>query len=320
MNSDNWRPLASREVLERRALLLRQIRSFMAERGVLEVETPYLGGAAATDPNIHSLTLSVQHPGDNRTVRRYLHSSPEFAMKRLLASGSGPIFQICRVFRDHETGRVHNPEFTMLEWYRPGFEHHRLMDEVNALLQSLGIAKAGRIAYGQAFMDRVGLDPHSADTDCLVRRAAALGFISEPADDAALLDFLFSELVAPALGRGGAMFVHDYPVHQAALARVRPGKPPVAERFELFINGVEIANGFHELTDAAEQRRRFERDNQRRRSVNFPVLPMEEHLLQALAHGLPECAGVALGVDRLLMTLCGAERLDQVLAFPFDRA
>ena len=319
MNSD-WQPLATREVLERRALLLRQIRSFMAERRVLEVETPHLSQSAVTDPNLHSLTLAVRRPDADVTLRCYLHTSPESPMKRLLASGSGPIYQIARVYRGDESGRIHNPEFTLLEWYHPEFDHARLMDEVAELLQSLGITVAGRTTYGQAFMDKVGLDPHDVDTDCLVRRAAALGFLSEPADDGTLQDFLFSELVVPSLGREGAVFVHDYPVHQAALARIRPGKPPVAERFELFINGMEIANGFHELTDATEQRRRFERDNKRRRATNLPAMPMDEHLLQALAHGLPDCAGVALGVDRLLMVLCGATRLDQVLAFPFDRA
>lgn len=319
MKSD-WQPLATREVLERRALLLRWIRSFMAERGVLEVETPHLSQSAATDPNIHSLTLALRRPEQDVTVRCYLHTSPEFPMKRLLAAGSGPIYQISRVYRGEESGRLHNPEFTLLEWYRPGFDHVRLMDEVADLLRGLGLAVASRVTYQQAFMDKVGLDPHSANTDCLVRRAAALGFLSEPADDATLLDFLFSELVAPSLGGDGAQFVHEYPLHHAALARVRPGRPPVAERFELFIHGMEIANGFHELADAAEQRRRFDQDNQRRRAAGLPAMPMDDHLLQALAHGLPDCAGVALGVDRLLMVLCGAARLDQVLAFPFDRA
>lgn len=315
-----WRPLATRELLERRARLLQHLRAFMAERGVLEVETPHLSRAAATDPNIHSLTLSVHRPGDNVTVRCYLHTSPEFPMKRLLAAGVGPIFEICRVYRGHESGRLHNPEFTMLEWYRPGWDHHGLMDEVAALLHSLGVAVTERVAYGQVFKDRVGLDPHTADTDCLVRRAAALGFISEPADPAILLDFLFGELVTPHLGRGGAVFVHDYPMHQAALARVRPGDPSVAERFEVFLHGMEIANGFHELADAAEQRRRFEQDNLRRRSAGHAAMPLDDNLLAALDHGLPDCAGVALGVDRLLMVLAGATHIDQVLAFPFDRA
>lgn len=318
--SNAWRPLASRELLERRALLLRDLRAFMAGRGILEVETPHLSCAAATDPNIHSLTLSVHRPQDDVTVRCYLHTSPEFPLKRLLAAGMGSIYEICRVYRGHEAGRLHNPEFTMLEWYRPGLDHHGLMNEVADLLRVLGVHDLQRVTYADAFSRCVGLDPHSVDTDCLVRRAAALGFISEPPDPAVLLDFLFSELVAPTLGRGGAAFVHDYPLHQAALARIRPGNPPVAERFELFMEGVEIANGFHELADAAEQRRRFEQDNQRRRAAGHGAMPLDEHLLAALAHGLPDCSGVALGVDRLLMVLSGATHIDQVLPFPFARA
>jgi lysyl-tRNA synthetase class 2 len=319
MDSD-WQPLATRAVLERRASLLRQLREFMAQRGILEVETPCLSAAATTDPNISSIPVVIRGPGGREAQRRYLHTSPEFPMKRMLAAGSGPIFQICRVFRDAEAGRIHNPEFTMLEWYRPGFDHFRLMDEINELLQSLGLPAAGRVTYGDVFSGKVGLDPHAADTACLVRRAAALGFLSEPADDAALLDFLFSELVAPSLGRETPQFVFDYPVHQAALARIRPAQPPVAERFELFINGMEIANGFHELGDAVEQRRRFDQDVYRRRAAGLVVPPCDERLLQGLAQGLPECAGVSVGVDRLLMVLCGTTRLDQVLAFPFDRA
>ncbi len=319
MNRD-WQPQATRELLEQRAQLLHRIRAFMEGRGILEVETPHLSRAAPTDPHIHSLTLSVRRPQDDLTVRCWLHTSPEFPMKRLLAAGSGPIYQLCRVYRGEEAGRLHNPEFTLLEWYRPGFDHVALMDEVADLLKSLGVTEVQRMSYGEIFSARVGLDPHSADIDCLVRRAAALGFLSEPADPAVLLDFLFSELVAPGLGQGGAVFVHDYPQHQAALARVRPGNPPVAERFELFMNGMEIANGFHELADVAEQQRRFEQDNQRRRAAGLPAMPLDEHLLAALAHGLPDCAGVAVGVDRLLMALTGAARIDDVLAFPFDRA
>lgn len=319
MNHD-WRPQATRELLERRAALLARLRAFMAERGILEVETPHLSRAAATDPHIHSLTLSVRRPGDDVAVRCWLHTSPEFPMKRLLAAGSGPIYQVCRVYRGEESGRLHTPEFTLLEWYRPGFDHVALMDEVAELLGGLGVSGVQRVTYGDAFMERVGLDPHAADTDCLVRRAAALGFLSEPADPAVLLDFLFSELVAPGLGQDGAVFVHDYPRHQAALSRVRPGTPPVAERFELFMNGMEIANGFHELADAAEQRRRFEGDNVRRRAAGLQAMPMDEHLLAALGSGLPDCAGVAVGVDRLLMALAGAACIDDVLAFPFDRA
>jgi lysyl-tRNA synthetase class 2 len=304
-------------MLARRADLLRHIREFMAQRNILEVETPALSAGAAPDPNILSLTTEVRAAGARRRV--FLQTSPEFHMKRLLADGAGPIYQITRVFRDGEQGRLHQPEFTMLEWYRPGFDHHRLMDEVEELLGELGLRVAERLDYAEAFRRQAGLDADEADVSCLVRRAAALGFLSEPPDRRALVDFLFSEVVAPKLGRGGATFIYDFPAEQAALARIRPGSPAVAERFELFLEGVEIANGFHELADAAEQRARFDADNARRRERRLPEMPIDERLLAALPR-LPGCAGVAVGVDRLLMVLTGSTDIRDVLAFPFDRS
>jgi len=318
--ADDWQPVASRESLARRAELLRSIRRFMDERSILEVETPVLSRAGATDPNIRNLATTAHPPGAPDGTPLYLHTSPEFAMKRLLAAGVGPIYQITRVFRDAELGRVHQLEFTMLEWYRPGFDHHAMMDEVRELIAGLGLEIEERVAYLDAFESAVGLDPIRADTSCLVRRAAALGFASDPPVRPVLIDFLFSELVAPRLGRGTGVFVYDFPPDQAALARIRPGNPAVAERFELFLNGVEIANGFHELADAREQRMRFEADNRRRTGAGSGVVRVDENLLRALEHGLPDCAGVALGIDRLLMVLARCERIEDVLAFPFARA
>jgi len=288
----------------------------MSARNVLEVETPALSAGAAVDPNIHSLHTDVHAPGHSR--RAYLQTSPEFHMKRLLADGAGPIFQVSRVFRDGELGRLHQPEFTMLEWYQPGFDYHRLMDEIGELLAELGLTVKERVTYADAFERHVGLE-FGKDLSCFVRRAAALGFLSEPPDRRALIDFLFSEVVAPELGREGGTFIYDFPPDQAALARIRPGPPPAAERFELFLQGMEIANGFHELGDAAEQRRRFEADNARRRELKLPEMPVDERLLAALPK-LPDCAGVALGVDRLLMVLTGADDIRDVLAFPFERS
>jgi lysyl-tRNA synthetase class 2 len=290
----------------------------MARRKILEVETPALSAAAAADPNILSLAAEVNGPGGTR--RAFLHTSPEFHMKRLLADGSGPIFQIAKVFRDGELGRLHQPEFTMLEWYRPGFDHHKLMDEVAELLEEVALKAPARLSYAEAFRRHTGLDADGADLSCFVRRAAALGFLSEPPDRRALVDFLFSEAVAPNLGTGGAgTFIYDFPPDQAALARVRPGPPAVAERFELFLEGMEIANGFHELADAQEQRRRFEADNARRRERGLPAMPIDERLLAALPR-LPDCAGVALGIDRLLMVLTESRDIRDVLAFPFERS
>jgi len=315
----DWRPTAGVDALGLRARLLSRVRGFFAERDVLEVETPALARAGASDPHIASLTTICASVG-----RLYLQTSPEFAMKRLLAAGSGPIYQICRAFRDGERGRLHNPEFTLLEWYRPGFDHHRLMDELDALVDRvLGPGPpARRLTYRDAFVARVGIDPFAADTRALGARARDAGLIlDEPdaADRDTLLEFLFSHAVQPALG-DGRVCVYDYPASQAALARVREDEPPVAERFELFVDGLEIANGYHELADAEEQRARFTADDRSRAEGGLDRMPADERLLAALSHGLPDCAGVAVGLDRLFMIAAGARSIDAVMAFPVDRA
>jgi lysyl-tRNA synthetase class 2 len=316
----DWRPAASLEILRLRAELLAKIRAFFAGRSILEVETPALSSAGVCDPHIHSLTTHLSLTPN----AFYLHTSPEFAMKRLLAAGLGPIYQIARVFRDGERGRLHNPEFTLIEWYRPGFDHHALMDEVEALLSMiLGTGRCERLAYGDIFRRYAGLDPHSADVHELRQHARRLDLnfpesaMIHPND---YLDLILSHCVAPRLGIERPTFVYDFPASQAALARVRQETPPVAERFELFIHGMEIANGFHELTDAFEQRRRFELEQERRGVLGLPVIPMDERLLAALAHGLPPCAGVALGFDRLVMVRAGVTDIAEVMAFPVERA
>lgn len=320
---DDWRPTASWRNLRRRAALLAGIRGFFAERGVLEVETPLLSSATVTDPHLASLKTEL----GGRTL--YLQTSPEFAMKRLLAAGSGPIYQITKAFRGGgEVGRRHNPEFTLLEWYRPGFDHHALMDEMDELLgRLLGVPAAERLTYGELFERTFGLDPHRAGVDRLRRAAAGQGLDAELGeacrDD--WLDLLLGCVIEPRLGRGRPTFVHDYPVSQAALARVRPGDlpgsgPPLAERFEVYVEGVELANGFHELADAAEQRRRFAADLERRSGAGLDAVPIDERFLAALAAGLPDCAGVALGVDRLAMVAAGGRSLRQVMAMPIERA
>lgn len=316
----DWRPAASFDVLRLRADLLRRLRAFFDVRGVLEVETPALSHAGATDRHLASFRI------DAAQSSFYLHTSPEFPMKRLLAAGSGDIWQICRVFRAGEAGRFHNPEFTLIEWYRIGFDHRRLMAEVAELVSELVPSVGGEpeyLSYRDAFQRYAQIDPfHVEAGQC---RAVLQQSGREPPAVAALdvdgwLDLLAGELVYPALGRGHMTFVHDYPVSQAALARVRAGDPPVAERFEAFVNGVELANGFHELADPGEQRRRFERDLEQRGADNLPMMPMDERLLQALGHGLPDCAGVALGFDRLVMLAAGAASIADVIAFPFERA
>ena len=282
----------------------------------MEVETPVLSPYAQTDPNLENLSTSLNGAGNVTPSPMYLHTSPEFAMKRLLAAGTGSIYQITRVFRDGELGRYHQPEFTMLEWYRVGFDHHQLMDEVSELLQGLGLGPAGRNSYAAIFESCTGVDPHRADTPELQDKAASLGLQGECHDRGSLLDFIFSHAVMPALMDTEVAFIFDFPVCQAALSRIRPGKPDVAERFECFISGIEIANGFHELCDASEQLSRFKEEINIRKKAGKPELPLDTQLIAALEQGLPECAGVALGVDRLLMVLLGKKHIDEVLSFP----
>lgn len=316
----NWIPSASLDTLRTRAALLAAVRRFFAARGVLEVDTPMLSAHATVDRHIDSFRT---------TDGRWLHTSPEFAMKRLLCAGSGPIYQICHVFRLEESGRQHNPEFTMLEWYRPGFDHHALMDEVEALVRELaGALGAGvpgameRLSYRGAFERVLGLDPHRATAVQLaesLRQAGHGGLEGMDLRDRDLwLDLAMSLAVAPQLGRAAPSFLHDFPASQAALARIRPGEPPLAERFELIWRGAELANGFHELGDADEQRTRFEAEQAARRARGQMVPPYDARLIAALAEGLPPCAGVAVGLDRLLMLLLGKARLADVL--PFDDA
>ena len=317
--TDVWQSAASFEIIKSRARVLNQIRTFMAERGVLEVETPVLAHTTVTEPNIRSFRTKLHHPGSATTEELFLQSSPEYAMKRLLASGSGPIYQIARVFRDSEAGRLHNPEFTMLEWYRPGFDHRQLMDELDQLLQGLQFRPSQRRTYAGIFMEKTGTNPHHCDTVDLESFAHVNGLESEIHDRTILLDYIFSHCITPALGIDQPEFIYDYPACQAALARLSDTCPPVAERFELFINGMEIANGFHELSDAQEQRKRFEQDNARRQDSGLPVCKPDEYLLAALGKGLPDCAGVAVGIDRLLMAVHDMDAISSALAFPIDR-
>lgn len=328
LNDPAWRPTASREALELRARLLALTRTFFTRRGVLEVETPLLGHAPV--PDLHLDSFAVTGAAASRlTVPLWLQTSPEYAMKRLLAAGSGPIFQIAKAFRAGEAGRHHNPEFTLLEWYRPGFDHHALMDEMDAYLATtLKAVPAERVSYGEVFERELGLDPHRAEAEELARRAADLEVDGPPdLDRDGWLDRLLTEKIAPKLGesrdgRRRPTFLHDFPASQAALARLRrdPDRPPVGERFEVFVEGVELANGFHELTDAAEQRRRFEDELARRRTAGKAEVPLDERFLAALEAGLPDCAGVALGFDRLVLLAAGEDELAAVMAFPFERA
>ncbi len=320
MADNPWRPGTSLRLLRARAELLAAIRRFFAARGVLEVETPLLCRQGVTDPAIEP--LMVTGGASIGAQPRYLQTSPEYAMKRLLAAGSGPIYQLARAFRDGEAGSRHNPEFSLLEWYRPGMDHHQLMTEVAELVcHCLGPRPWQTLSYRDVFLQSVSIDPFTAATVTLreaVRDRFDLGALEGDRD--LWLDVLLSHVVEPWLGSRGLCFVYDYPASQAALARtaLRDGIE-VAERFELYVDGVELANGYHELTDPAEQRRRFERDNRQRQQRGAVPRPVDERLLAALAAGLPDCAGVALGVDRLLMLASGESDIRRVLSFAWDR-
>lgn len=311
-----FRPTATLETLRRRSFLIQKVRDFFEERGFLEVETPILSADTVVDRNLDPMSLT-------EAGRRYfLQTSPEFAMKRLVASWSVPIFQICKVFRRDECGQIHNPEFTMLEFYRPGDDLERgmrLLDDLQA--EILGRGPASRMTYCEAFQRLLGLDPLTASISEMAeiaRREKMVipeGFdFSASANRDDWLDFLLGERIQPELGVESPLILYDYPASQAALAVARGD---VAERFELYVDGVELANGYHELCDPAELRRRNAETNALRAADGKETLPEESRLLAAMDHGLPNCAGTAVGLDRLVMLALGASSLEEILAFPF---
>ncbi len=316
----DWRPSASLERLQLRAALLGRTRAFFAARRVLEVDTPALVNASVTDVHIHSVAVDVGTP-----PTLFLHTSPEYAMKRLLAAGSGDIYQICHVARGFEQSRTHNTEFTLVEWYRLEFDLPRLMDEVEALLQELCAAhpalqrRAERLSYREVFARHAGFDPLEATIPELRAAVAHLGY-RDTAQRDELLDLIMGAVIGPALGHEAPTFIYGYPASQAALARLNPEDPRTAQRFELYLAGLELANGFQELASADEQRLRFAQDLREREQRGLPLPRMDERLLAALASGLPDCAGVALGFDRVLMLAAGAAHIEEVLPFPTQRA
>ncbi len=323
-----WRPTASREMLHLRAALLARTRAFFGSRGVLEVDTPIVVNAPVTDVHIHSARVVLDTAGGKEAACQayFLHTSPEYAMKRLLAAGVGDIYQICHVVRGLERGRLHNAEFTLIEWYRAGFSLEALMSEVEALVRALlGAASASRpgkrLSYREAFLQELALDPFTASLEELAQSAQRMaGLQAAAAGRDELLEALMGTVIGPRLGRGELTFVHGYPASQAALARLDPADPRAAQRFELYCEGIELANGFHELACAQEQRERFERDIEERRRLGLPGSDPDERLLGALEAGIPDCSGVALGFDRILMLAGGAGHIDAVLPFPIERA
>ena len=303
---DRWMPAMNLQTAKKRAALLQRTRDFFQSRNVLEVETPLLCHTSTPDPMIDSFALAGQ--------QGFLQTSPEFAMKRLLASDYGSIYQICKAFRQEESGRNHNPEFTLLEWYRPGFNHHDLMDEMDLFLQAtLDTQPCDKISYQALFEKHFHLNPLIATLEELKTIGSQHNIhYSAEADKDTWLQLILSHVIEPTLGKEKPIFIYDYPKSQAALSVI---KGDIAERFEVYFNGIELANGFHELTDANEQRARFEKENVLREKMGKDTLPTDHLLLSALESGLPNCAGVALGFDRLVMLATEQLRIENVIAF-----
>ena len=323
----DWQPICSKDVLRLRAQVLADIRYFFSERAVLEVETPLLGHGSGTDPQLDFFTTEFSFPPSRDTL--FLQTSPEFAMKRLLASGSGCIYQICKAFRNGESGRFHNPEFTMLEWYRVGFTLPELMNEISELLTILfkgrkDLNSPQRFSYQDIFLRDTGLNPlifsypDYCDYALSVGTPEAVGLCGY--DHGLWLDFIFSHHIQPSLGQNAICMIYGYPACQSSLARINQDNSEITDRVEVFINGVELGNGYYELTDVQEQCARFDQEIAYRQDKKRPSAVKDEYLLAALEEGLPECSGMAIGLDRLLMLLASSETINNVLNFPVSSA
>ncbi|AWX14325.1 elongation factor P lysine(34) lysyltransferase [Mergibacter septicus] len=321
-NTLNWKSTSTINNLLKRAKIIAAIRHFFTERGLLEVETPILSHYSVTDIHLSTFNTQFIAPFSGQSEQLHLITSPEYHMKRLLAEGSGPIFQICKVFRNEEAGKHHNPEFTMLEWYRPYFDMYRLIDEVDDLLQFiLDCPPAESLSYQFAFQEYVGVDPLSATTAELATLAKKHGLQNaEQEERDTLLQFLFSEIVEANIGKDRPTAIYHFPAAQAALAQISSEDHRVAERFEFYYKGLELANGFHELTDAQEQKIRFEQDNRQREKLGLPTQQLDHNFLAALEAGIPASSGVALGIDRLLMLAIGTDNIADVISFTIKTA
>jgi lysyl-tRNA synthetase class 2 len=318
-------PNRLRAALEMRASLYARIRDFFKERDVLEVETPILSRAGNTEPNIESFSTTFAGPVGAGSRERWLRTSPEYPLKRLLAAGIGDCYELGRVFRNGEAGRRHNPEFTMLEWYRVGWTHEQLIDETVEIVR-LALDLAGRkasvrsLTYREIFQNQLGLDPFTASIAQLSDAMRGFGVNAEGLERDDWLDLLITHRIQPSFSTNEITVIRDWPASQCALAKIRAGDPPVAERFELYLGPYELANGYHELTDAFEQSARFHRDNERRHARGQREMPIDSEMLAALQSGLPNCAGVALGIERLMMAISGIDDIRELLAFSFAEA
>ncbi len=317
----HWKPNTTLETLKCRAKLLAIARQFFHDNNYLEVDTPSLSQSTTPDPNIESFVTEFNN------TRYFLHTSPEFSMKRLLAAGSGAIYQICKVFRQGEAGRNHNPEFTLIEWYQPGMHYRALIEQVDKLVRlllkdNLPLNETVLLTYRQAFEQFAGFNPLTASTEQLqtILSENKIQLQQQTLTQNAYLDLIMSIIVQPNLPKDKPVFIYDYPASQAALANIRKDKTHVAERFELFINGIELANGYQELLDAREQQQRFENENKQRLAAGQQTIPTDAHLIAALQQGLPMVSGVALGFERILMLATDKNSIWDVIAFTADKA
>ena len=324
----SWQPSMNWHNAKQRAKVLTLIRAFFLAREVIEVETPLLSSASITDPHLDPFVTHFNYSADSHCSEPtilYAQTSPEFAMKRLLASGYGSCYQICKALRHEQQGRYHNPEFTMLEWYRLGFNHFDLMDEVEELLRSiLNCSKADKRSYQSLFIQKINIDPLNTTRSELIGVIASADKLSDWLEQEqsldTLLQFIMAELIEPTIGVDTPCFVYDFPASQASLAKISTDDPRVAERFECYYKGIELANGFHELTDVEQQKLRFIKDNEIRQQLGMDKRAIDENFISALESGLPECSGVALGIDRLIMLALSTNKIDDVITFPVSIA
>lgn len=318
----NWRPNATISNLFKRAKILNKIRQFFNNRKFMEVETPIISQYTVTDVNLISFETNFIEPGITKGKTYYLTVSPEYHMKRLLAAGSGPIFQLCHSFRNKELGRYHNPEFTMLEWYHPYYDMDDLINEVDEFLQFiLNCQNADKMSYQESFIYHLHIDPLLIDDNRLQEIALKFNLIQEKCcyDRDVILQLLFSIKIEPYLGNNKPIFIYHFPASQACLAKINIDNNLVADRFEVYFKGIELANGFNELTDANECYRRFLKNNLRRKELNLTTYPIDKYLLSAIEHGIPECSGVSIGVDRLIMLILESTSLSEVITFDIKR-
>jgi len=324
----SWQPSMNWQSAKQRAKLLAKIRAFFSARDIVEVDTPLLSHQTVTDAHLDAFMTQYNYSPDSHcdeSTSLYAQTSPEFSMKRLLASGYGCCYQICKAFRHEQHGRYHNPEFTMLEWYRIGFDHFQLMDEVADLIKlTIGCEQVERISYQALFIREVGIDPLNISKVELIALISSHDKLSDWLEQEdcidTLLQFIMAELIEPVIGQELPCFVYNFPASQASLAKISSEDKRVAERFECYFKGIELANGFHELTDFVQQKQRFEQDNVTRVQLGKVEQQIDDKFMSALTHGLPACAGVALGIDRLVMLSLAAKKIDDVITFSIDNA